>query len=92
MESSLNVIYWMRIAAGIAAGLISGALQGALPQPVGALIIIVAVFIATIIIAKFLITGKSSKIYYHGIGGYIIWWFVSYAIYISLEAAGVIGR
>ena len=86
MESRLNIVYWIRIAAGVLAGLASGALRGALPQPEGSVIILVLVFLTTIGIARLIITWKSSKVYYHGIGGYVIWWFVSYAAYLSFEA------
>ncbi|MGC8969377.1 MAG: hypothetical protein ACP5ID_04115 [Conexivisphaera sp.] len=87
-EFRLNVIYWMRIAAGVAAGLASGALERALPRPWGALLVLIAVFAATIGLARLIALGRTSKVYYHGIGGYVIWWFVSYAAYLSFEAAG----
>ncbi len=77
----------MRIAAGVLAGLASGALQRALPQPEGAILLLVAIFLATIGVARLVVTWKTSKVYYHGIGGYVIWWFVSYAAYLSFAAA-----
>ncbi|MFP3208909.1 MAG: hypothetical protein RXQ62_00015 [Nitrososphaeria archaeon] len=86
-ERRLNVIYWMRIAAGVAAGLASGALHGTLMQPWGALLILVLIFAATIPIARSIVVSSTSKVYYHGVGGYFIWWLVSYAAYLSVEVA-----
>ncbi len=76
----------MRVAAGVVAGLASGALQRSIAQPEGSIAILVLVFLVTIGLARALLPNHS-KAYYHGIGSYVIWWFVSYVAYLSVAFA-----
>ncbi len=52
----------------------------------GSIAIVILVYILTIPVAITLFGNVRTpkKMYSHGIGGYVIWWFVAYSIYLSM--------
>ena len=60
-----------------------------LPQPIGGVLVAVVVYIVTIALSFMVFAGseKPRKLYFHGIGGYVIWWFVAYSAYLSFVLA-----
>lgn len=82
----LNKLYWARVAAAVAAGFLSAYLYAMALYTIS-LLPPVAIYLATLLVLLLKgykdIVGRR-KASYHGIGTYIVGWFATYVLFLSI--------
>jgi hypothetical protein len=83
----LDKIYWMRVLVGGLAGIVCGMTFDLVNQPNTSLVMLVTFYGFSIIIALFMdkkgLAGKV-KVYLHGIGIFLLLWFLVFSLYLTL--------
>jgi len=83
----LDKIYWVRSVAAALAGLTSGILYEGMPQPHTTIAVLLTFYglslMGSMLMDKQGLAGRM-KVYLHGIGIYVILWFMMMSLYLTL--------